>query len=140
MKKVITACLVLAVLAGCRGEVPASAPQVAQSGFDQMVAGLGNRFIWNCRMQSNRGAPDWRFVLRRGKSGDALDVDVLEAGTNRVRQIDNLRTDDAARLYFLQDGGIILVASDGEARGRGESGSKGAEYNSGRCERGAQPT
>lgn len=140
MYRTLTLFAVLAVVAGCRGagtDTAQTAP--VGTGHAQMVADLGNNYIWNCRFQSNRGNPDWRFVLQR-VGASKFSVVVLEAGKSQRRPIENLREDDAARVYFLHDGSSILVASDGEARGDGDFGSMGAEYNSGNCVRGGQPT
>ncbi|MEQ8291597.1 MAG: hypothetical protein RIA08_05265 [Roseovarius sp.] len=139
MHRVIAALAVLAAVAGCRGAGTDTAQPSVQAGHAQMVASLGNAYIWNCRLQSNRGNPDWQFVLQR-VGRDKFSVVVLEAGHSQPRPIENLREDNAARVYFLRDGSRILVASDGEARGEGQGGSMGAEYTSGACARGGQPT
>ena len=137
MKKIVMAGVVLAAVAGCRGAVP-EAPRVSLGSHAQILASLGNAYLWNCQFQSKWGNPDWRFVLQQGRSSDRFDVNVYQAG-EPTRQIENIRSDGAALIYFLQDGSNILIASDGEARGEGEHGSKGHEYNSGRCVKGAQP-
>lgn len=139
MHRIIAALAILAAVAGCRGAGTETAQATPQAGHAQTVAALGNAYIWNCRLQSNRGNPDWQFLLQR-VGRDKFSVVIIEAGSRQARPIENLREDDAARVYFLRDGSRILVASDGEARGEGQGGSKGAEYTSGTCARGGQPT
>ena len=139
MHRIFAALAILAAVAGCRGAGTETAQATPQAGHAQTVAALGNASIWNCRLQSNRGNPDWQFLLQR-VGRDKFSVVIIEAGSRQARPIENLREDDAARVYFLRDGSRILVASDGEARGEGQGGSKGAEYTSGTCARGGQPT
>lgn len=135
MHRAFTALAALAALSACGADAPD--PATASAGHERMVASLDNRFIWDCTLQSNRGAPQWRFALQRVGS-DALDVVVLEAGRSQPRPIENLRKDNAARIYFLRDGSRILIADDGEVRGAGQGGSRGAEYVTGTCRKGGQ--
>ncbi|KZY33115.1 hypothetical protein A3731_20950 [Roseovarius sp. HI0049] len=139
MHRITAALAILAAVAGCRGAGTDTTPAAPSAGHAQLVASLGNAYIWNCRLQSNRGNPDWQFVLQR-VGRDKFSVVVLEAGRSQPRPIENLREDNAARVYFLRDDSRILIASDGEARGEGNMGSMGAEYTSGTCARGGQPT
>ncbi|MEQ8895473.1 MAG: hypothetical protein RID23_00145 [Roseovarius sp.] len=139
MHKIVSAIAILAAVAGCRSAGTETTPSAPQAGHAQLVASLGNAYIWNCRLQSNRGNPDWQFVLQR-VGRDKFSVVVLEAGRSQPRPIENLREDNAARVYFLRDGSNILIASDGEVRGGGKMGSRGIEYTSGTCARGGQST
>lgn len=128
-------------LAGCRGAAPEppSAQSGATAGHAQMVAQLAGDYIWDCTLLSKEGRAPWRFVLRREGGRLGQDVVVLEAG-NPVRRPVKIQTDNAARVYMMRDGSKILVASDGEVRGGGRLGSRGLEYTTGRCIKGAQPT
>lgn len=141
MRKIIATLAVLAAVAGCRSAgtdtTPTTAASSSATGHAQMVASLGNNYMWNCRLQSKWGNPDWQFVLQR-VGRDKFSVVVREAGRRQPRPIENLREDNAARVYFLRDGSRILVASDGEVRGEGDMGSQGNEYTSGDCTRGGQ--
>ena len=129
--------MAMAAIAGCRAD-PAD-PVAAGMGHTQMVASFGERYIWDCTMQSNRGAAPWQFVLRRVGEAGRQDVVLREAGQPVARRMEQVVRDEAARIYRMRDGGQILVASDGEARGKGQGGSLGAEYTTGSCSKGGQP-
>ena len=111
MRKIIATLAVLAAVAGCRSAgtdtSPATAASSSATGHAQMVASLGNSYMWNCRLQSKWGNPDWQFVLQR-VGRDKFSVVVREAGRRQPRPIENLREDNAARVYFLRDGSRIL--------------------------------
>ncbi len=140
MRSLVTGLAVAFVLTGCQGGAPASAPAAPSAAADhaQLVAGLGGDYVWNCTLISKDGDAPWRFVLRREGGPLGQDVVILEAESS-VRRPVEVRKDNAARVYTLRDGSNILIASDGELRGGGRPGSRGAEYTSGRCIKGRQP-
>ena len=138
MRGIIAGVLALAAMAGCRAAAPeAEAAFTAAAGHQRMVAALQGRFIWDCTLQAETALPPWRFVLQRQGEGNRADVVVLEAGQSVLRRAD-VQKNAAARVYLMPDGSKVLVASDGEVRSDGRSGSRGAIFTTGLCRKGGQ--
>lgn len=144
MRKIIAGLVTLAAplaLAGCGGggADPVAEAAASRTAHANMVAGLGNNFIWDCTLEHEEpGGTPWQFVLQRRGEGSRAEVVALEAGKSVARRTE-VRKDNAARIYIMHDSSQVLIAADGEVRARGTGVASASDHPDGRCRKGGQP-